>query len=309
MFIASTYPHGPHPEAENVTADQVKLFPYDKTSQRYIKGSKKYIKAKAGYYKHIENDNAQLEKVVALVDKYAKNNTMFIYSADHGHVGKYSVYDSGLNVPFVVRWPGVIEAGTVSDKLIHYTDVVPTYINLAGGKEITDIDGKSFLSILKGGEQDIHEYVYGVVTNQNIWQCKVFPIRMVRSKKYKYIRNFNSVEVLEKNLGEDENVNIFIKRGAEMFKDKPFEELYDIENDPFEQNNLANDQSFSSIKEQLANELLSWMQKQNDVLLEYGPMPILYAPSHPLDQYSRFNKIPKEIQNILNPDDAVHLHY
>ncbi|NOR76290.1 MAG: hypothetical protein GQ525_14185 [Draconibacterium sp.] len=71
---------------------------------------------------------------------------------------------------------------------------------------------------------------------------------MVRSKKYKYIRNFNSIDVVENNFVENKYVNSFIKRGAIKFKDIPFEELLDIENDPFEQVNLAKNPDNKTIK-------------------------------------------------------------
>jgi uncharacterized sulfatase len=54
---------------------------------------------------------------------------------------------------------------------------------------------------------------------------------MIRDKKFKYIRNFNSVEVLDQNLGDKPHVNAFIKMGAMQFKDDLFEELYDLEKD------------------------------------------------------------------------------
>lgn len=302
MFITSTYPHGPHPEVENVSPDDIKLYPFDKNMDD------RYVTSKAAYYKHIENDNTQLEKVLALFQKHEITNTMFIYSADHGHVGKFTVYDAGLNVPFVVSWPGVIEAGVISDKLIHYTDVLPTFIEAAGGKPIDDMDGKSFLSILKGDDKEIHDYVYGVQSNQNVWICRVFPSRMIRSKKFKYIKNFNSIEVVEQNLGPKENVNVFIRKGAEEMKHIPYEELFDIVNDPFELNNLAKDPAYSSIKDELSTKLTEWMTDQGDVLITHGPMPLIKPISHPLDVYSKYNKIPKSLENTLNSEDYVNLH-
>jgi uncharacterized sulfatase len=184
---------------------------------------------KAGYYRSIEEDNRQLELVLNLVDKHLDRNTMFMYSADHGVSGKFTVKDVGLKVPFVVRWPDVVKPGTISNQLIHYTDVLPSFIDMAGGKPASDLDGKSFLPLLKGQDVEIHQYVYGVRTNQNILNAAVFPSRMIRDKRYKYIRNFNSIDVLDKNLGDKPNVNIFIRRGAEKFNNEPFEELYDLQ--------------------------------------------------------------------------------
>ena len=236
MYITSEYPHGPYFDEPAGTRDDYKFFPFNENNKENAIA----LKRMAGYYRNVEEDNTQLEQILNWVDEYLDENTLFIYSSDHGKTGKFTVYDRGLNVPFVVRWPAVIKPNTKSDVLIHYTDVLPTFIEIAGGKAPDNIDGSSFLHVLKGEENEIHEYVYGVQTNQNIQQAAVFPSRMVRNKKYKYIRNFNSIEVVENNFGENEYVNAFLKRGAEKFKHIPFEELFDIENDPFEQVNLAN---------------------------------------------------------------------
>ncbi len=305
MYITSEYPHGPYFDEPAKIADDYLFLPFNEKN----KESSSSLKRMAGYYRNVQEDNTQLEKVLAWVDEYLDENTIFIYSADHGKTGKFTVYDRGLNVPFVVRWPGVIKPNTKSDVMIHYTDVLPTFMEIAGGKGPDNIDGSSFLHVLKGEEKEIHEYVYGVQTNQNIQQAAVFPSRMVRSKKYKYIRNFNSLEVVEKNYGDNEYVNAFIKRGAEKFKSTPFEELFDIENDPFEQNNLAKNPEYQEVKDGLIKELYSWMNEQGDILVKENYMPILKPKQHHLDRSSKFKKIPKELENTLKEEDYLKLHY
>jgi len=306
MYITSEYPHGPYFDELAKTADDYKFFPFNEKN----KGSSSSLKRMAGYYRNVEEDNTQLEQILAWVDEYLDENTIFIYSADHGKTGKFTVYDRGLNVPFVVRWPGVIKPNSKSDVMIHYTDVLPTFMEIAGGKGPDNIDGSSFLHVLKGEEKEIHEYVYGVQTNQNIQQTKVFPSRMIRSKKYKYIRNFNSVEVVEQNLGDNEFVNEFIRMGAQKYKNIPFEELFDIEKDPYEQVNLAKDPKYMEIKEKLAADMFKWMKEQGDILSDtLGYMPILHAPKHKLDKSSKFKKVPKELEGTLKKEDYLKLHY
>ncbi|WP_089382998.1 sulfatase family protein [Lutibacter agarilyticus] len=305
MFISSDLPHSPYYDVVGKTADDLKFYPFNETDK-----DKNYkVKETAGYYRNVEEDNNQLERVLKLVDKYLDENTIFIYSADHGKTGKFTVYDRGLNVPFVVRWPGVIKPETRSNVMIHYTDVLPTFVEIAGGKTPKNIDGKSFLPSLKGSKKAIHEYVYGVQSNQNILSASVFPSRMIRSKKYKYIRNFNSIEVVEKNYGDNQYVNAFLKRGAEKFKDTPYEELYDIENDPFEMLNLAKKPTFQKIKKELIKDLYIWMNDQEDFLVEDNYMPILKPANNRLDISSKFIKVPTELENTLNDEDYLILHY
>ena len=306
MFITSEYPHGKYFDVPAKPAENYRFFPYDENN----KDNPAYLKKIAGYYRSIEEDNSQLEKVLGWVDEYLNSNTLFIYSADHGVNGKFTVYDRGLNVPFVARWPGIIEPGTKTDALIHYTDVLPTFIEMAGGNAITELDGKSFLNILKGDNKEIHEYVYGVQTNQNIMHASVFPSRMIRSKKYKYIRNFNSVEVMEQNFGENEYVNAFIRMGAMKFKNTPFEELYDLEADPFEQNNLAKIPEFKELKEAMATQMFYWMKRQGDILDDTpGNMPLIKPRAFKLDREESFREVPDSLENTLKDEDYLILDY
>ena len=303
MFITSKYPHGKYFDVENPKAENIKFYPFNVKK----KDNPEYVKSKAGYYRSIEEDNTQLESVLKLVDSYLSDNTLFIYSADHGVSGKFTVKDIGLKVPFVARWPKVIKPNLKSDQLIHYTDVLPTFMEIAGGKVTEDIDGNSFLSLLKGENVQINKYVYGVRTNQNILNSEVFPSRMIRDKRYKYIKNFNSLEVVEQNLTGKPNVDYFIKRGANAFEEEPFEELYDLQNDPFEQYNLAKNPDFKTIKKRLATDMFSWMRSQGDFLNEdLANMPLITPKGDrgfKLDKDTPRRKIPNSIKNTLNNED------
>lgn len=306
MFIASYYPHSEYFDVENAKAEDFKFFPFNEDK----KNNTSFIKSKAGYYRSVEEENKQLASVLKLVDEHLDaNNTLFIYSADHGVSGKFTVKDIGLKVPFVVRWPNVIKPGSKSSQLIHYTDVLPTFMDIAGGKPALDMDGKSFLPILQGNDIEINKYVYGVRTNQNILNSEVFPSRMIRDKQYKYIRNFNSIEVVEQNLTGKPNVDYFINRGANKFKNEPIEELYDLENDPFEQNNLANNPEFKLMKKQLSTDMFTWMKAQGDILDEtIGNMPIITPKGKKgfkLDQDTPTRKIPDSIKNTLTKKDYI----
>ncbi|CDF79913.1 arylsulfatase [Formosa agariphila KMM 3901] len=305
MFITSKYPHGKYFDVEHPKASDIKFYPFNENK----KTDKTFIKTKAGYYRSIEEDNTQLEEVLKLVDTYLTDNTLFIYSADHGVSGKFTVKDIGLKVPFVARWPKVIKPGSTSNQLIHYTDVLPTFMEIAGGKFPEDMDGNSFLPLLQGKDVEVNNYVYGVRTNQNILNSEIFPSRMIRDKRYKYIRNFNSIEVVEQNLTGKPNVNYFIERGAKAHKNEPFEELYDLQNDPFEQHNLASNPDYKSIKEKLIKDMFSWMKAQGDILSENMiGIPIITPKGNrgfKLDQDTPRRKIPEARKNTLTKDDYI----
>jgi len=157
---------------------------YDPT----IKGAKgRNSNFKSGYYQNVKNDNLQLEKTINMLSgQNVFDEGVFFYISDHSLKGKWSVRETGLKIPLIVRWPKKIKKGAHSDQIVSVIDILPTIIDIIGGK-VSDLDGKSFLPILKGKDKPIKEYVYGIATRQNIQKCYIFPSRSIRGKKFKYI--------------------------------------------------------------------------------------------------------------------------
>ena len=141
-------------------------------------------------------------------------------------------------------------------------------------------DGKSFLDVLLGKTEKHRDYTYGVHTTRGVINgSESYPIRSVRSNKYKYIQNlsydepfYNVVTAKDKarpgyilyeswleNAKNDEELN-WVKH----YKKRPFEELYDLENDPYEKNNLADHPEYFEVKKGLEAKLYSWMKQQGD---------------------------------------------
>ena len=300
LIIASDYPHGPYPQTSNYSKADIFKLPYDPS---YIGNHK------PGYYQNIQDDNDQLGQVLNMVDNYGhRENTMFIYASDHGLSGKWSLKEQGLRVPFIVRWPGKIEPNTTSETLLTLIDVLPTILEVSNTEIPREIDGKSFLETLNGSKMKIHDYVFGVSTRQNIRECKIFPSRMIRGNRYKLIRNFNSVEVVNSNLGDNPVINEFAKIGAESFPNVPYEELYDLEKDPYQKVNLIDNPKYKKIRNRLSVALENWMKSQEDFLLD-NPISVLKPTLHPLDKNSKWNNVPDDLIGKLNDDDFVKLHY
>jgi len=300
LIIASDYPHGPYPQTSNYSKADIFKLPYDPS---YIGNHK------PGYYQNIQDDNDQLGQVLNMVDNYGlKENTMFIYASDHGLSGKWSLKEQGLRVPFIVRWPGKIKPNTTSETLLTLVDVLPTILEVSNTEIPSEIDGKSFLETLNGSKMKIHDYVFGVSTRQNIRECKIFPSRMIRGNRYKLIRNFNSVEVVNSNLGDNPVINEFAKIGAESFPNVPYEELYDLEKDPYQKVNLIDNPKYKKIRNRLSVALENWMKSQEDFLLD-NPISVLKPTLHPLDKNSKWNNVPDDLIGKLNDDDFVKLHY
>ena len=300
LIIASDYPHGPFPKTDSYSKADIFKLPYD---PNYIGNHK------PGYYQNIQDDNDQLGKVLEMVDKYGhKESSMFIYASDHGLSGKWSLQEQGLRLPFIVRWPGKIKPNTTSETLLTLVDVLPTILEVSKTKIPTELDGKSFVESLKGDEKQINEYIYGVATRQNIRECKIFPSRMVRGSRFKLIRNFNSIEVVNSNLGDNPIINEFAKIGAESFPKVPYEELYDLEKDPYQKVNLIKNIKYKKIRNRLSIALENWMKSQEDFLLA-DPISILKPTLHPLDRNSKWNKVPQNLTGKLKNEDYIKLHY
>jgi len=300
MFITSDFPHGPFPKNTNYSDDMIFEVPYDKKHPMYNK---------KGYYQNIENDNDQLQNILDIVDKYnMKNNTMFIYASDHGLRGKWRVGEVGLKVPLIIRWPDVIKQNTINNGLINLVDILPTLLDVVNNKVPNQLDGVSFKNILIDGGESKRKFTYGVSTWQNVRDAKVFPSRSVRDSKFKLIVNFNSKEVYKNNLGDNQYVNEFIKLGALAFPNTPFEELYDLENDPYELNNLIKNPDYDIQLESLRIELKRWMKSQNDFLIT-NKMPLIKPTLHPLDKDTQWTSVTKRLRNTIKDSDYLDLHY
>ena len=300
VFVASDFPHGPYPKTSQYTKEDIYQLPYDKGNFR---------KFKTGYYQNIYDDNTQLERVLKMVETNGfVENSIFIYASDHGISGKWGVAEQGLKVPFIVRWPGVVKPNSVSETMLNFVDVLPTFLDIIDADIPNNLDGKSFQSTLKGNQAPVHDYIYSLATKQNIQQCKVFPTRAVRDKRYKFIRNYNSMEVVDSNYGSNPIVNEFIRIGAASFPNVPFEELYDLENDPYQDQNLINNPEFLELKNRLSVALENWMITQDDFLLKQK-MPLIKPTLHPLDRNSKWNNVSADLEHKLNESDYYLTHY
>lgn len=293
LIVASNEPHAPWNKGDTAAypPDKIKVPPY------YV-DNKTTRMAMSKYFAEITFLDSQLGDCMNIVDNSgSKDNTIVIFTSEQGASfpagGKWTCYDTGLKTAFIVRWPKRIKPGSNTKAMTQYVDVVPTLIEAAGGspkaiktgcpdaRGYEGFDGISFLPVLDGKIDRLREYVFGAHTTQGIIngsQC--YPIRSVRSGRYKYIRNLNHTatftNVLTKE-GENsilaswkENAkndkNAFARASAYQYR--PAEELYDMEKDPWELNNLAADSTYRKTKTQLRLELDRWMQQQGDKGIE-----------------------------------------
>lgn len=249
---------------------------------------------RAKYYSDVTLMDSILGNVYsALEEQDMLNNSMFIYTTDQGAnwpFGKWTLYDAGLRVPFIARWPGEIKPGSKTDAMIDLSDMLPTCIEVAGGVAAEYLDGQSIMGVLKGKTKQHREVVFGTHTgNDNgglgVWNhC---PTRMIRTEQYKYILNLepdtsftthitgspqNSVHYLsfwktwEKEAETDERAYQIVNK----YLHRPLEELYDLHADPFEMNNLVNDPGHYDLLSSLKEQLSQWRKAQGDTISVNG---------------------------------------
>jgi uncharacterized sulfatase len=212
-----------------------------------------------------------------LDDRKLADNTVVVFYGDHGWGltrGKRWPYDSGLRVPFLVRWPGKIKPGTVRDDLVCFLDIAPTLISLAGGAVPAQMQGRVFL-----GEktQPAPKYLFAARDRMD----ETFDrIRSVRSERYRYVRNFHPELPYFQYINYMDEMPILkdwrrlafegkLNDTQKIFwtRTKPKEELYDLDTDPYEVNNLATAESVAlqGVRKEMSDALDKWIKDTGDL--------------------------------------------
>jgi len=197
-------------------------------------------------------------------------NALLVFTTDHGLPmprEKTTLYDRGIGVFLLMRYPGVFPERMRSDELISNIDVLPTLIEAAGGEPAEEMEGRSFYPLLTGGDYRPREMLFAEKTYHTSYD----PIRCVRTKRYKYIFNFESVRPENYCLDIYNRPVLLENLGALNYRPHRFDELYDLEADPGEENNLAEDANHLKVRRRLAAALANWMADTADPLLK-GPV-------------------------------------
>jgi arylsulfatase A-like enzyme len=200
-----------------------------------------------------------------------EEETVVMFTTDHGMAfprAKGMLYDPGIGVALIIRMAGGEgRAGAAAGELVSSIDVAPTLLELAGVARPEAMQGRSFLGLLRGERHEEREFVF---SEKNYHDC-YDPIRGLRSRRYKYLRNFEPRPRIL--LATD------MKRSPaseEMWpwakEPRPREELYDLERDPYEMENLAGGPEMGELKARLSAQLERWMEESDDPLRR-GPVP------------------------------------
>jgi uncharacterized sulfatase len=274
LFATSNEPHSPwnKGDASLYPPDKVILPPYIVDTPRMREDFSNYL-AEITYY------DSQVGEILNLLDKHGLHeNTLVMVVSEQGNAfpfAKWTCYGSGLQSAMIVRWPGMVSPGTTTDALVEYTDVLPTFIEAAGGKPAKFLDGKSMISLLRGKTNRHKDYVYGEVTTRGIINgTDSYPIRTVRDDRFRLVWNLNPdakytnaltrspafQSMVEKAKSGDSHAQEFVRR----YQHRPELELFDCQMDPLEMNNLAENPEYRGTIRKLKGKLQQWMDSQGD---------------------------------------------
>ena len=224
------------------------------------------------------NIEAMDKKVGELINQLEEDgllgNTIIMFWSDHGGNllrQKRAVGNSGLNVPLIIRYPNKQNAGKVDDRIVSLMDLGPTVLSLLNIESPDHFDGKAIAGKF---EKEPRKYAFGTADR---FDESTDMQRSVLDGRYVYIKNFmpelpliyrnnyreripmNSklIEMDSKGKLEGDAAYIFMKS-------KPIEEFYDLENDPYEVNNIINNPEHSQRIDNFRKALVDWQLKIND---------------------------------------------
>jgi arylsulfatase A-like enzyme len=201
-------------------------------------------------------------------------NTIVFYWSDHGDGvprAKRSLYDSGLRVPLMIRWPGTVAAGTISDQLVSFVDLAPTVLALAGVTVPAHLPGRVLVGPRAGAPP---EYVFAARDRMDI---EYDMMRSARDARFLYIRNFapeqpyaghniyrNQSGIMQEWFRLQAERRLSGPAALWMRTSRPAEELYDVQADPEQVDDLSASAAHRPTLEKLRGAVTAWMARSGD---------------------------------------------
>ncbi len=217
-------------QPEGMTAEEGKKWRY----QRYIKD----------YLACVKSVDDNIGRVLDYLKKHdLEDNTVIVltsdqgfYLGDHGFFDKRFIYEESLRMPFIVRYPALVKAGSVNTNIISNIDFAPTFLDLANISTHHKMQGKSFAPLLAGKKIQWDDAIYYHYYEWPFWH-HVQPHYGIRTKRFTLAHFYYNIDVWE---------------------------LYDLEKDPHEMHNVIHDPRYTEIVADLKSQLKRLMKKYGD---------------------------------------------
>jgi len=251
--------------------------PEDVLVPNFLPDSKETRAELAQYYQSVSRMDQGIGLLIHNLKKNNKyDNTLIIYISDNGIAfagAKTTVYEPGLKLPCIVKQPKARQKNITNDALINWADLTPTILDYAGlNPSPLNLHGKSFKSILnqehaKGWDETYAAHNFHELT-------MYYPMRVIRQRKYKLIWNISweqsypfASDLWDSSTWQEVHINqkeFYGKRSVTDYLHRPQYELYDLETDPDEIENLAYMKEYQSIFLELKDKLRTFQLKTSD---------------------------------------------
>lgn len=275
LHVGFTDPHRPY--KENVVVP-----PHDPAKVRvpeWLPDTPEVRRDLALYADAIARMDGECGEVLRLLEERGlAGNTLVLFTGDNGMPfpprAKGTLYEDGIRVPLLARWPGRVAAGAVQEGLVSHLDLTPTWLEAAGATTPRWVQGRSFLPTLTGRAQPPRAEVF----SERNWHDKFDVCRCIRTATHKLIYNgmpekpFRPISDLEASptweaytrLGREGK--LVEKHRTALTATRPMLELYDLQKDPQERMNLAEAAESKELLEGLLGRLSAWQDRTNDFL-------------------------------------------
>ncbi|WP_121741792.1 sulfatase-like hydrolase/transferase [Natronorubrum halophilum] len=206
-----------------------------------------WAEATAKYWGFVTLIDDQFERILEALEKYGlTEETAVVHASDHGDfIGNHRqfnkgplMYDDTYRIPLQMRWPGVTEPGSVCDAPVHLHDLAATFLEMGNVGIPESFDSRSLVPLLEAGDdpKTVHEgWPDSTFAQYHGDEFGLYTQRMVRTDRYKYVYN-----------GPD------------------IDELYDLEADPAELQNLIDHPEYADVRREMRERLIEWMEETDD---------------------------------------------
>lgn len=274
LWFGSTDPHRPYNtgEYEYLHDPEMVIVP------DYLPDTPAVRQDLADYYNEIRRFDRESGEILTILEEHGlSHNTMVVMSGDNGLPfprAKATLYEAGIKVPLIVKWPDKIGAGTVSDELVSLLDLTPTWLEAAGIPVPEEMGGISLIPLFEGNSSDHREFLFA----ERNWHDNWDPMRAIIGKRYKLIQNYRpevpyipsldlqnsrSYQEIQRLISESDlpkDLSWYTKES------RPQVEFYDLHEDPGEWNNLASNPGYDTLVTRYQQILSEWMNQTSDFL-------------------------------------------
>jgi N-sulfoglucosamine sulfohydrolase len=294
FFLSVNYPDAHRPWIAQVdglpknpqTKDDVQVIDYMGLD------SPEFREMVADHYNCMSRLDSLVGDLLHVLDRSGKaDNTIVIYIGDHGADmlrGKRTCYEGGLRVPMLLRWPGRI-APQVREELVSTLDLMPTLLDASRADDVAGLPGAKLQPLFQPDSAKWRTHYYAEY-HTHAAAPNYFPQRSVRSDRYKLIESLLpdtvhpdydiTIEKLQvSNRGQDYGGDLDlhaviaasqpdVKAAYALMRRPPRYQLYDLQADPYEFRNLAEDPDYAEIRADLQERLSRWRRETDDPLLD-----------------------------------------